>query len=234
MGNQDRLLHGLYILCEWFMRFTFVNIIWVILNLPVIFIAVTAVGINEIEQKAPLFILLYFILPLIFFPATTAMFGMAREWVFKNRDNNLIVKSYFKYYKKNYKRSVMNGFFLTTLWGIWIVDIYFFYEKSSYLFIMFLTMGIGLFVYTINTFSVTVHYDVRFIESIRNSLYITVGNPVLFLVTAASSSIILYVSIDILFFLAPFFTGALIAYLSFLMFYGNYLKVIKSKERIAG
>lgn len=212
-------------LCEWIMRFTVVNILWLLFNFPIVFLGFNMLILGDVEAIVMLLIPTIVLLPFVFFPATTAMFAMTRDWVFKDGGSGSLIKAYWQYYRENYKRSIVNGLAFTAIWVVWAVDVYFFYSSNYYMFILFLTMGIVLFVFTINSFSVTVHYEITFRESFKNAFFITVGSPVLFLAIAISSGIILYMSFNVFLFLLPFFTGSLIALLSFAAFYSRYLKI---------
>lgn len=137
MNVQGGLMGGIFKLSEWFMKFTLVNILWLIFNLPIVFLMLNLLLSETIGGRLIFLMPIIILLPFIFFPATTAMFAMAREWVFKDRENNTIVKTYWKYYKENYKRSMFNGFLLTIIWGIWSADVYYFSEHNFYLFVFF-------------------------------------------------------------------------------------------------
>lgn len=227
MNIEGGLMGGIFKLSEWFMKFTLVNILWLIFNLPIVFLLLNLLLSETVAGKLLFLIPMIILLPFIFFPATTAMFAMAREWVFKDRENNVIVKTYWKYYKENYKRSMLNGFLLTIIWGIWSADIYYFVENSIYMFCFFLIMGIPLYVFTLNLFSVTVHYDMSYRKALKTTFFITMGSPTLFLAVAISTGFVLYLSVNIFSFLIPFLTGTLMAFFSFSAFYSRYLKVVE-------
>lgn len=230
MVTQGGLMGGLFKLSEWFMKFALVNILWIIFNLPVLFFVLNIVVSKTAETIFIFLVPTILLIPVLFFPATTAMFAMAREWVFKDRDNHSVVKTYWKYYKDNYKRSVMNGLLLTAIWGIWSVDIYYFSQNNFYMFIFFLIMGIPLYVYTLNLFSVTAHYEMAYRKALRTAFLITMGSPTLFLAVAISTGFVLYLSVNVFLFLIPFFTGTLIAFLAFSAFYSRYLKITQEES----
>ena len=217
---------GLFVLCEWFMKFTVVNLLWLLFSFPIVLLGFNLFFIEDIKGVLAILILMVVLLPFTFFPATTAMFAMAREWVFKDYEGNPLVKSFWHFYKENYKRSLANGLLGTAIWSIWMIDVYYFYVNHYYLFLTFLTMGIVLFVLTINLFSVTVHFKMSIWKSLKSAFFITIGGPVLFLAIAISSGIVIYMSFNMFLFLIPFLTGSLIAFLSFSAFYSRYIKLI--------
>ena len=135
-------------------------------------------------------------------------------------------RSYWRYYKENYKRSALSGLILTIAWMIWAADVYYFFnDKIVYMMFLFMIMGIILFVFSINLFSVTVHYHMKLVTALKNTFLLTIGSPVLFIAVAISSGVVLYISLNVFRFFLPFLTGSLIAFLSFSAFYRNYLKL---------
>jgi len=225
MNHKTGFMGGLYAISEWIMKFSLINLFWILFNIPIVFLILNLLFIEQIEELPLLLIPLILLTPILFFPATTAMFGMVRDWIMKDEDSSHLFKSFWLYYKENYKRSVSNGLLLTTAWLIWAADVYYFVDKSSIMMFLFLILGIILFVYSINLFSVTVHYQMRLAKALKNTLYLTIGSPVLFIAVAISSGVVLYISLNVFRFFLPFLTGSLIAFLSFSAFYRNYLKL---------
>ncbi|MEK5069940.1 YesL family protein [Sporosarcina sp. FSL K6-1508] len=183
------------------------------------------------EELPLLLIPLIILIPILFFPATTAMFAMVREWIINDEDNGQLFRSYWGYYKDNYKKSVLSGLILTMAWLILAVDVFYLFDKNNSMMFLFLIMGIILFVFSINLFSITVHYHMRLLTSLKNAFLLTIGSPVLFMAVAISSGLVLYISVNIFRYLLPFLTGSLIAFLTFSAFYRNHLKLIEKSER---
>ncbi len=211
------------------MKFSITNLLWILFNLPIVYLLFTILFVEQIETIFFLLIPVILLLPFIFFPATTAMFAMVRDWIMKDEGVNHLIKKYWGYYKENYKRSVGIGLLLTAAWVIWAADVYYFHEKNSAMMILFIIMGILLLVFSINLFSVTVHFHLKFTESLKNALLLTIGSPILFIAVAMSSGLVIYVSFNVFRFIIPFLTGSLIAFLSFSAFYRNYLKIMAKK-----
>ena len=152
-----------------------------------------------------------------------------RDWVLKKEEKGLI-KNYWRYYKENYKKSLLSGVIFTIVWLILGVDLYYFSEENTLLLFVFRIFGIILFVYTINFFSVSAHYQMPLRKLFRNTFTFTFGSPVLFIAVLISSVLILYISFSEFTFLIPFFTGSSIAFLSFAAFYQLFLKLTKQNE----
>lgn len=230
MVNEKKVTGTLFTLFDWFMKFVITNVLWLVFNIPVIFFALNILIANGFEELLLYVALLLLFTPFVFFPATTAMFAVGREWVLKESEVYSVIRSYWDFYKENYKRSMLNGFLVTLLFIIWLVDVYFYYGNNLYLFMLFLVSGIGLYVFTVNLFSITVHYEFKFWSSLKTTFFVTVGSPLLFLLIVVSNGLILYLSVNVFMFLIPIMTGSLIAFISFAAFYMRYLKVVRTTE----
>lgn len=230
MENSTSLMGFLYSLSDWVMRFSIINMLWVIFNLPLIIIAALLFFTGQQEGYFTLGIIVMLMVPFLFFPATTAMFAAIRQWVLQGTISPLF-KSYWGYYKENYKQSLFGGFFITAAWAVLIADYYYFMDKNTLLLYILIVIGVFLFVFSMNFFSVVSHYDLKLAGLFKNALLATIGNPLSTLLILLGSCIVLYLSFYVLLFLLPFFTGTLIAYLSFKLFHRIYLTTIdKQKE----
>lgn len=226
MKGTSGMMGGLYRLCEWIMRFAVINILWLVFNLPIVFILLNLLFVEHTGVMILLFFPLILLLPILFFPATTAMFASTRNLVMKEEGTS--IRQYWGYFKENYKKSFIGGIILTGVWTVWAVDYYYFSKENIILMGIFFIMAVVLYVFTINFFSVISHYHLKLLSALKNAMIITVGSPVLFLTILISSGITLYISIFVFKFVLPFFTGSLIAYLSFSAFYRFYLKLTSS------
>lgn len=228
--NNGGFMGGFYAISEWIMRFSVVNVLWVIFNIPFLFIVLNMLLIDQLEALFSFVILLAILAPFTLFPATTALFASVRGWIMKNEQYGGLIKSYWHFYNENYKRSMLAGLILTVIWVIWLADVYFFSNVNTILTTFFIILGVVLYVWTINFFSVTVHYHMKLFESLKNALLVTVGSPVLFITVIISSVAVLYVSISVFQALLVFFTCSIIAFLSFAAFYRSYLKLVEKEE----
>ncbi|WP_044476728.1 YesL family protein [Oceanobacillus massiliensis] len=221
--KNSGFINGMYMVSEWVMRFSVINLLWLFFNLPILFIAASMFFADQLSYLyilLPLFILL---LPVLFFPATAAMFASVRDWVMAKEKTGLII-SYWTYYRENYKKGLLGGLFLTAVWGVWAVDYYYFSEKNIILMFAFVIIGVVLFVYTINFFSVIAHYNMSLRAILKNTLLITIGSPLLFITVMIGSGIIFLMSSRV-WFLMPFFSWSILAFISFSAFYRLYLKL---------
>ncbi|RSL29200.1 DUF624 domain-containing protein [Salibacterium salarium] len=217
---------GFYAISEWIMRFSIANLYWVLFNVPIGLLLLSLLYIEESAGSALyLTVPVVALLPVMFFPATTALFAKAREWVREEEHTASSARSFVSYYKENYKTSFIGGMVFVAVWGVLIADIYYFSSRNEALMYLFMIMGILLFVWTVNYFSVAVHYDMTFFAGFKHAFLITVGSPLVFLAVALSCGVILYISLYIFPLIIPLFTGSLVAFLSFSAFYRLHRKL---------
>ncbi|SDN13609.1 Uncharacterized membrane protein YesL [Psychrobacillus sp. OK028] len=214
----------LYSTTEWVMRFSVINILWMIINVPIIIIVLSIYANNFSIAFVIYYVPLLILFPLLFFPSTTGLFAMARDWVLKI-DHPSLTKAYFSHIRSNYKKSVVAGLVLTLLWLIWIIDFYYFTNEHELFRLVFSIMGFALFVFTINFFSLNVHFQMNIRELLKNTFLVMIGSPFLSFVILISNFLLFYVSTTKLVFLIPLFIGSLSAYLSFAAFYRFSLKM---------
>lgn len=224
-------ISGLNRIFEWVMRLSVINLLWIGFNLPICYMVISLLYAND---QAALFVLLATIIilaPLFFFPATTAMFGVVRKWVMGELDVPL-VKSYWKYYKENYVRSLGGGIILTLIWVIWGVDFYYFSKVNVIISSIFLVGFLLLFLFTLFFISNTVHTELKFFTSIKNAFFLSLLFPLTNVMIIVINGIILYVSLTMFTFLIPFFMGSLIAFVSFAGYYKKIEKIHGDKMEV--
>lgn len=205
---------------EWIMRISIINLLWILFNLPVIFIVISIIFADRVLDLVILLPILFVLLPFVFFPATQAMFQSVRDWVIKD-DGKGLMKEYFYYYKENYKKSMLAGIIFTIGWAIWFVDLLYFTAESTLLMFVVGFFGLILFVFMINFFSVQAHYDLSLRSLFKNTFLITLGSPVLSITVFIVSALIVMMSSQFIV-MIPFFSGAILSFLSFSAFYRQY------------
>lgn len=229
MDHESGLFGTIYTASVWIMRFVFSNVLWIILNLPIVFVLFNILFMEQQDTIYPALIIIALLMPFFFFPATTALFATVRSWIIPSVQSEHLIRTYFSYYKQNYVKSLLAGLIFTVVWSILIVDVMFLSTVNDILMYFFIVIGIILFVFTINFFSVTAHYKLSLKESFKNAFLFTIGNPLFFLLTIMSIGLFLYVSFNWVLYLLIFVTWSLIAYVSFLIFYRNFLTLMKKK-----
>src|SRR5699024_3279258 len=143
-----------------------------------------------------------------------------------NRGQPSIIKAFFRYYQKNYKASLLTGIALTVLWVIIVIDFLYLHQSYPILYFVFIAFSFVLYVYSLMVMAVLVHYDISIVAVLKKAVLFTFGSPVVFFITLGASFLIFYVSINGLPFLLLFFTGSLIAFITFSVFFRIYQKIM--------
>ncbi|MFX3633797.1 MAG: YesL family protein [Candidatus Pristimantibacillus sp.] len=231
------VMGGFYRISEWIMRLSVTNVLWLICSLPFIIVAwgglmgspVEATDAAYLNQLYSALILIAIVAPFTLFPATAAMFTVARKWVMGEGDVPLF-KTFFRGYKENYVKSMLGGIFYTLIFVIMIVDFIVYREQFNLVSYIFVALMLLLVVSLFNFFSMLVHYHMKTFQLLKNAVLITIGRPIRSFSTAIMSAAVMYMSTQFTF-LIPFFMGSIIAYLSFWNFHMIYQKLQEQAEK---
>ena len=213
------------------MRLSVINVLWIVFNLPICYLIFSLLYADDQSFVLTLILSIMILAPFLFFPATTAMFGVARKWIMGDLDVPLF-KSFWTFYKENYLRSMSGGLIFTLIWFIWGVDFYYFSKINIVVSSIFIGLLFFLFLFTINFFANTVHTELSLKTSIKNSFFLTLVFPLNNLLTIVVNGIIFYLSLATFTFLIPFFMGSLIAIVSFSGYYQKVEKIHGDKKDV--
>ncbi|MDN3019093.1 YesL family protein [Paenibacillus sp. BSR1-1] len=149
------LLQGLYTLCEWVMRLTILNILWVVFSL----MGAILLG---------------------FFPATAAMFEITRKWL-KGETDIPIFKYFWAAYKKYFVKANLLGT-VVAITGIFLyIDFSFFSSLEGFAFkvltALVMLVSIIYFVLLIYIFPVFVTYEINLFQTIKFACLLGVYRP---------------------------------------------------------
>lgn len=115
---------------------------------------------------------------LTIFPATTAMFGVVREWQ-KHKDVR-ILSAFFRHLKDNFRQSFLLGLlwlvFTCLLIGDFIITNQLHSNLKYVLFSFFFLLTIVYVFVTVTIFPVLVHYRVSWKDAIKHALLLAIGN----------------------------------------------------------
>lgn len=216
---------------EWIMRLLIINAIWLLFNLPIVYLMLDMFFRNSIEEVFTLLLAIILLLPFVFFPATTAMFALVRRWIIGKGTRGLFTKHWY-FYKQNYFRSVIGSIPFLFLGFLWVMN----YRATvivsgSLIFYVYVFVAILFFGLLNYFFSDMVHFDIGFFASLQKVGFMAIFYMHYTLGTACAAIIVvgaLYLIHPILILL---FAGASIAYIYFFAYYQIYLKA-KEKERL--
>jgi uncharacterized membrane protein YesL len=228
------IMGGLYRISEWIMRLAVINVLWILCSIPVFFIAF--VGLTSAEPGAMLSSLpvMAIFVPFTLFPATAAMFTVARKWVTGDEDVPLL-KTFFKGYRENYVQSMIGGILFMLIFAVIYVNYYFYLRQGGtlrILSILFIAFTVIVATAMFHFFSIMVHLHMKVMRIIKNAILITVGNPLNSAALIIFNGVILYVSLFTYTFLIPFFMGSLIASFSFWQFHRMFQKLQMKQQEL--
>jgi uncharacterized membrane protein YesL len=218
--DSNSLMIKLFRFSEWILRLTLSNFLWLVLNLPIVYLTANLFFVTTSDQLLVNAITIALLAPFIFFPATSALFGLVRKWSQGELDVK-IVRTFFKNYKENYLRSMVGGLVIVPLWLVLIFDFIYFSKLHSPLFYLFIAVGLFMFAFTINFFCNTVHFHLKFFVSLKNAFLLSIGRPIHTIGIALVNIIVFYISINVFTYLIILGMGAIAASLSFFIYYRN-------------
>ncbi len=212
---------------DWLMMIVITNLLWFLFNMPIAYLGFMLLLVDNLIEVIAFTIYILILAPLLFFPATTAMFAVLRYKIMFSEDDASIFKLFIKNWKANFVRSMLGGSIFTLLWVILVVDYFFFVNHVNENFMyLFMLIGFFLIVMTLHFFSVTVHVHSKLFQAMKNAMIISLVHPLLTLIIGIVSLIVIYCSFQVTTFLIPFFLGSLIAYIAFYGFYRFFTKIM--------
>ena len=228
------LMGGFYRISEWIMRLSVTNVLWIVTAFPVFFFVLNLfVAQDEAQVQASLFAIAV-LSPFTLFPSTSAMFALARKWVTGDGDVPLF-KTFFRAYKENYVQSMIGGLIIVVLLAVLGFNLRFYMTQTGYaqmLSYLFVALMVILMLALFNFFCIIVHLHMKTLQLVKNSILITIGQPIRSLLIGVSNAAILYISLTQITFLLPFFTGSLMAIVTFWHFHNGFRKIMTKQEQL--
>ncbi len=225
------MMGGFYRLSEWIMRLSVTNVLWLLTSFPFWLMMLSLLNAQNPDQLKQIIILLAILAPFTLFPATSAMFSVARKWVLGDTDVPLL-KTFFRSYKHNFKQAMIGGIFYALLFAILIIDYQVYlkqmtgFQLIAYLFIALMFM---LLISLLHFFSLLSHFHMKTIQLLKNALILTIGRPIRSIIMAIGAAAVLFISTRFTF-LIPFFFGSIIAVYTFYNFNLVIQKMMLLKE----
>lgn len=213
------MMGGFYRLSEWIMRLSVTNVLWLLTSLPFWIMVVVFLGAKSVGELQAVITMLAIVAPFTLFPATSAMFSVARKWVLGDTDVPLF-KTFFRNYKQNFVQAMIGGIIYAVLFAVLIIDHQVYlkqmvgFEVISYLFLALMFL---LLISMLHFFSLLSHFHMKTIQLLKNALILTIGRPVRSLIMVLGTIAVLFLATRFTF-LIPFFFGSMIAIYTFYNF----------------
>ncbi|CAN7647987.1 DUF624 domain-containing protein [Paenibacillus sp. LjRoot153] len=229
------VMGGLYRISEWIMRLSVINLLWMLCSIPVFFFLFMGLVSQTPDALKATLPILAILAPFTLFPATTAMFAVARKWVTGEEDVPLL-KTFFRGYKENYLQSMLGGIFFVLIFVIIAVNYFFYLKQGSslkVLAVLFIAFTVIMIIALFNFFSIIVHLHMKIFQIVKNSILITIGNPINSIVLLICNGVIVYICLTKFnFFLVVFFMGAIVATFSFWQFNRSFTKLQTKQQEL--
>lgn len=229
------VMGGLYRISEWIMRLSVINLLWMLCSIPVfffVFMGLVSPSVDALKASLPIIAILA---PFTLFPATSAMFAVARKWVTGEEDVPLL-KTFFRGYKENYLQSMIGGIFFVIIFVIIAVNYFFYLKQGSslkLLAVLFIAFTVIIIISLFNFFSIMVHLHMKVLQILKNAVLITIGNPINSIVLLLCNGAILYICLTKFnFFLVVFFMGSIMATFSFWQFNRSFTKLQTKQQEL--
>lgn len=211
------VMGGFYRISEWIMRLSVINVLWIVCGIPFFILGIFLLNSTTEAMVYQTLFLMAVVSPFTFFPSTAAMFSVARKWVMGDEDVPLF-KTFFRGYKSNFVQAMIGGFIYLLFAAILYANFQFYGNQTGLFGILrFLVMSISvlLIISLFHFFSILTHLHMKMLQIVKNALLITIGSPVRSLSMIVLVGVVLFVSFRVFTFLIPFFTGSMIAVISF-------------------
>ena len=146
---------GFYRLLEWISRLAFLNLLWI---------------------SFTLFGLVIF----GFFPATIAIFAVARKWIQGNDDISMF-QTFWNAYKREFVKSNLLGLIITAISWVLYIDFQFVLNSTNqFVSVLIVPLFIIILIFIAMVFYIIpmfVHYDMKISQVIKNSFFVMIMNP---------------------------------------------------------
>lgn len=205
------------------LKFTFANILWIIVNLPVAVVLIQIVLTTELTNLWLLLPIFTLLLPLLFFPGTNALISTSRDYVLEDKSFKLL--SFFSYYKEGYKNSFLVGMVYTSLVTLLGYFFYLTYESNlilaMILFVLFFYLSISVFY----LLYLDVHYDMPLSWKVRQTFVFIVKHPLFAFTNFIIFIALHYIMYSVSFILFVLFGTSLIVYATYYLFIRKLKKI---------
>ncbi|MFL2072791.1 DUF624 domain-containing protein [Marinilactibacillus psychrotolerans] len=204
------------------------NLLWIILNSPLLIVAIQLRTVTQPSSYYVLLPLLSLGLPLFFFPSTQALFCLVRDVVLQTPVST--VKTFWRYWVSNFKESLKMGILLSGLFtGIGLL-LYYSWSVSFILFTIALIALLFILIIMVQLFCFQAHFEMPFIWKSKRAqqlvfarIFYSVGSFMIVL-------FMIYASFEMSIAVFVWMTPVACVYTSFILFNYQYNKIISNKK----
>ncbi|WP_423189016.1 DUF624 domain-containing protein [Alkalibacterium sp. f15] len=214
MGEKIYLM--LYELSVLILKFTLVNILWIIVELPVIIVLIQIGLTTEPSNLLVLLPLLSLFLPILFFPGTHALISSVRELILEDAPFNPL--TFFKDYKKGYKKSFLIGMIYTSLLTMGGYVFFITYQSNLILSIILIVLFFYLSIVVFYLFYLDAHFNMSIRWKVKQTTVLIIKHPLFALGNFMIFIALHYILYSVNFILFVLFGTTLTVYATYYLF----------------
>jgi len=219
----EKIYLVLYELSILILKFTLVNVLWIIVNVPV-FIVLIQIGLTT--EPSNLFVLLPLLslfLPLLFFPGTLALISSTRELILKDATFNPL--TFFKDYKRGFKKSFLIGMVYTSLLTVGGYVFFLTYQSNLILSLILIVLFFYLSIVVFYLLYLDAHYNMSMRWKVKQTTVLILKHPLF-----ASGNFIIFLSLHYIIYAVNFILFVLFG--TTLTVYATYYLFIRKLDKI--
>jgi uncharacterized membrane protein YesL len=216
---------------QWITRLAVTNLLWIGTALPFHFFLIMFLF-RTLPVQTPISLIgMALCMPTLLFPSTVAMFGVARQWIIGEETMSLWQR-FFQTYRENYRQSIQGGTVWTLFLAFSLYNVSFYQAmdgwQSSISWLIVIAMGIGV-LGMLHFFCMVTHFRMAMRPLLLGAVFFSFTQPKRIFLTLIPVATVLHASITwqpLLFF---FFSGSVIACITFWNFHHS-VSAIRAKQ----
>lgn len=227
--TKESIYMWLHALSDTFIKMVAANTLWSAVNFPIIFLAINLLYAEDISSFYILVPLILLLLPILYFPATVALYGVMRDLVLDRPDNRTVC-NFFRYLRQNYFHSFLFGAADTGLLFLTAVLMVYFSEVNVILSVVLLVLFVYGLIVTLQFFAFQSHFEMPLLWKIKWMTRLVLAKPLYAIGEGVLLFLLVAVSVEITPLLILFLTAAAAAYSLFWLFEKQHKRIISSKK----
>lgn len=230
VGEKENLVEKMYEISDVVVKFVIGNVLWLVFNLPNLFL-VSSYFFAESPFQAFLLRFLMLSAPILLFPSSQALICLMREIVldkpFTIRDTFFL---FIRYFKENYLTSLFFGIGSAAAISLTISLLYLTWTQSVLFSTILLISLIYVLFINVQFFLVTAHFSMPFSWKVKQAFRLTFGRPIYASISFVLPLLLIWISWAVFPPLILFVSEAVASYLLYFLFQLEYKKLTKRAQ----
>ncbi|MEC6748167.1 DUF624 domain-containing protein [Marinilactibacillus sp. XAAS-LB27] len=205
------------------------NLFWLMLNIPVILLVTQLLVVTQLSSYYILGPLLVLTLPVFFYPSTQALFCVVRDLILDQ--GSLTLKSFWTYFRTNYKESLMTGIMFTGGFVGVCTGLFYSWSMSFVVFTLFLVLLFYILIMMIQLFSFQAHFNMPIWWKLKRIHQLVFAKIFYSISSLLAVSLILYATLEMSLFVFVLAAPAASVYSAFFLFKAQYNKIMRLSKQ---